>query len=69
MIEYERMEIAEGIYLNKSNKSKECMVCYFWHFLDIGYKYEQYVCNRCHDLSMTVSDLDDFMILNIEGVY
>ena len=37
MIEYERMEVSEGIYVNKSNKLKECMICHFWHFLDIGF--------------------------------
>ena len=44
------------------------MICNYWYFLDIGYKYEQYVCNGCHDLSIIVYDLDDFMILDIKGV-
>ena len=44
------------------------MICNYWYFLDIGYKYEQYVCNGCHDLSINVYDLDDFMILDIKGV-
>ena len=44
------------------------MLCYYWYFKDIDYEYEQYVCNGCHDLSMMVYDLDDFMILNIKGV-
>ena len=37
-------------------------------YKDIGYKYEPYVCNGCHDLSMVVYNLKDFMILNIKGV-
>ena len=52
--------------MNKSNKSKECMICHYWYFKDIGYKYEQYVCNGCHDLSMMVYDLDDFVILKMK---
>ena len=44
------------------------MLCYYWYFKDIDYEYEQYVCNGCHDLSMMIYDLDDFMILNIKGV-
>ena len=58
----------EGIDINKSNESKECMICHYWYFLDIGYKFQPYVCNGCRDLSMMVYDLSDFMILNIEGV-
>ena len=68
MILYERIDISEGIDINKSNESKECMLCHYWYFKDVGYEYEQYVCNGCHDLSMIVYDLNDFMILNIKGV-
>ena len=65
---YERIDVSEGIDISKTNKSKECMICLYWYFKDIGYEYEQYICNGCHDLSIMVYDLDDFMILNIKGV-
>ena len=68
MIQYERIDVSEVIDLNKSNKSKECMICQYSNFKDICYEYEQYVCNECHDLSIMVYDLDDFFILNIRGV-
>ena len=68
MIQYERIDVSEGIDINKSNKSKECMICHYLFFKDIGYKYEPHVCNGCHDLSMMVYYLNDFMILNIKGV-
>ena len=44
------------------------MVCHYWYFLDLGYEYEQYVCNGFHDLSMMAYDFDDFATLNIKGV-
>ena len=44
------------------------MICHYWYFKDIGYKYEPHVCNQCHYLSMMVYDLNDFMILNIKGI-
>ena len=44
------------------------MICHYWYFKDIGYKYELYVCNECHNFSMVVYNLIDFMILNIKGV-
>ena len=68
MLQCERIDVSEGIDSNKSDESKECMICHYWNFKDIGYKYEPYVCNRCQDLSMVVYDLNDFMILNIKGV-
>ena len=56
------------IDLNKSDKSKESMICDYWYFKDIGYKYEPCVSNQCHDLSMMVYDLNDFMIFNIKVI-
>ena len=68
MSQYERIDIWEGIEFDKSNKSVECMICNYWHFKDIGFKYQPYVCNKCHDLSMVVQDLKNFMILKTKGV-
>ena len=50
MLEYERIDISEGIDVNKTNLSKECDICHYWYFKDIGFKYETYLCNGCHDL-------------------
>ena len=68
MLQYERIDASEGIDLNKSDKLKECMICHYWYFKDIGCKYEPYLCNGCHDVSMVVYDLKDFMILSIKGI-
>ena len=32
MLEYERIDILEGIDVNKTNLSKECDICYYWYF-------------------------------------
>ena len=45
MLQYERIDVSKGIHINKSERSKECMICQFWYFEDIGYIYEPYVCN------------------------
>ena len=57
MLQYERIDVSEGIDINKSDKSKECMICHYWYFKDIGCKYGPYVCNGRHDLLMVVYDL------------
>ena len=68
MLQYEKINVSERFDINKSEKSKECAICHYWYFRDIRYKFEPYVCNKCHDISMMVYDLDDFMNLNIKGV-
>ena len=29
MLPYERIDTSEGIEINQSNESKECMICYY----------------------------------------
>ena len=50
MLEYDRIDILEAIDFNKTSASKEHDICHFWYFKDIGFKYETYLCNGCHDL-------------------
>ena len=50
MLEYDRIDILEAIDFNKTSTSKERDICHFWYFKDIGFKYETYLCNGCHDL-------------------
>ena len=50
MLEYDRMDISEEIDVNKTNLSKECDIFHYLYFKDIGFKYEPYLCNGCHDL-------------------
>ena len=67
-LQYEKIDVSEGIDVNKSNKSKECMIFHYWYFKDIGYKFEPYVCNGCHDISMMAYQLENIAILNVKGV-
>ena len=44
------------------------MLYRYQYFKGIGYKFEPYVFNRCHDISMMAYELEDIAILNIKGV-
>ena len=68
MLQYERIDISEGIDFGKTSKSVEYMICHYWYFKDIGFKYQLYVCNGCDDFSMIVQNLDDFVILRVKDV-
>ena len=49
MLYYDRINVFEGIDVNKTSESKECDICHYWHFLDKGFKFQPNVCSRCHD--------------------
>ena len=40
MLEYNRIDISEGIDVARTNKSKKCKICHYWCFKDISFKYE-----------------------------
>ena len=67
MLQYQKIDISERIEINKTNASKECEVCHYWFLKDIGFKFEEYVCNKCHDLLMIAYSLKDIAILNAKG--
>ena len=50
MLQYQKIDVSERIDVNKTSASKECELCHYWFFKDVGFKFEEHVCNRCHDL-------------------
>ena len=66
-IEYKRIDISEGIDVNKINLSKECNICHYWYFKDIGFKYQPYLCNGCHDLMQKAMGFNNIAIVYIKG--
>ena len=67
MLEYDRIDISEGIDVNKTSASKECDICHYWYFKDIGFKYEPYLCNGCHDLTQKAMSFNDVAIIYVKG--
>ena len=63
MLEYDRIDISEGIDIKKkANASKECKFCHYQYFKDIGFNYEPYLCNGCHDLMQKAVSFNDAAI-------
>ena len=60
MLQYEKISVSEGIDTNKASALKECMVCHFWYFKDVRFKFEPHVCDKCHDVLMTPYELKKY---------
>ena len=67
MLQYDRIDISEGIDINKTSASKECYICHYWHFLDKNFNYEPYLCNVCHDLMQKTMNFNSVAIVSIKG--
>ena len=67
MLRYQKIDVSEGIDVNKTSASKECELCHYWFFKDIGFKFEEHVYNRCHDLLTMAYSLENIAILSAKG--
>ena len=56
--------IYNNIIYNKISASKECELCHYWFFKDVRFKFEEHVCNRCHDLLTMAYSLKNIAILS-----
>ena len=60
MLQYDRIDVSEEIDISKTSKPKECMICHYWYFKEVGYKF--------HAVSMMAYELKLIAILNAKGV-
>ena len=68
MLQYEKIDVSEGIDTTKTSASKKCILCHYWYFKDVGFRFEPHVCNKCHDVLMTVYELKNTALINVKGV-
>ena len=64
-----RIDVSEGIYVNKTSESKECDICLYWYFLNEDYKFQLNVCNRYRGLLLMSMNLSNIAILNIKSAH
>ena len=64
MLQYEKIDASEGIDVNKTIALKKCELCNHWLFKDVGFKFEEHVCNWFHDLLRMAYSLENIATLN-----
>ena len=67
MLEYDRTDISKGIDVNKTNLSKECDICHYQYFKNIGFKHEPYLCDGFHDLMQKAMSFNSVAIFYVKG--
>ena len=64
MLEYDRIDISQGIDIKKTN---ECKICHYWYSKDIGFKYELHLCNDRQGLMQTPVSFNNIVFLYVKG--
>ena len=68
MLDHDRIDISEGIDINKNSDSPECSVCLYCYFFKINFTYQPLACNGCHDFLQKPMSFDDVTIATVENV-
>ena len=70
MFEYDRIDIFEGIDINKCEEtSRKCSLCKFYYFLDKNFNHGPYLCDGCYDMFMKAIGMQNLTIINHNGNY
>ena len=67
MLKYEQIGASDGIDVNTTSASKEYELCSHWFFKEVGFKFEEHVCNRFWDLLTMAHSLKNVAILSAKG--
>ena len=68
MLEYDRIDISEGIDTNKNIlTSKKFYLCSYWYCINKNFNYQKYMCNGCHDMSMKAISMQNIAIIYHNG--
>ena len=66
MLAYERINISDGIDVNKSDESKECTLCHYWYFLDKSFSYGLYLRDGCYNMTQKCNKFKNIAIIRIK---
>ena len=66
MLAYERIDISDGINVNESDKSKKCVLCHCWCFLDKNFSYRPYFCDVCYNMTQKSNEPKNIAIIHIK---
>ena len=67
MLKYDRIDISEGIDVNKTDRSRECKFCHYWYFLNKNFSYGPFTCDSCYDIVQRSTDFKDLAIVYLKN--
>ena len=62
MLKYDRTDISEGINVDKTNESRECMFYHFWYYLNKNFSYDPFTCDGCYNIVQESTDFKNIAI-------
>ena len=67
MLKYYKTDITEDIDLSKTNKSRECMFCHYWYYLNKNFSYGPFTCDGCYNKVQKSTDFKNITIIHVQN--
>ena len=64
MLKYNKIDITEGIDVDKTNKSREYMFCHYWYYLNKNFSYGPFTCDGCYNIVQKSTDFKNIAIVH-----
>ena len=68
MLKYDRFGISEGVDVDKTDRSKECMFCHYWHVVNRNFSYSPYTFDGCYGIVQRSRNSKNIAIVHIKKV-
>ena len=68
MLEFDKINISEGIDVNKTNESKKCMLCRYWYFLNKNFSYGPFLCDGCYNIMQKSINFENIDVVHIKKI-
>ena len=66
MLTYDKIDITEGIDLDKTNKSRECTFSHYWYYLNKNFSHGPFACDGCYNIVRKSTDFKNIAIVHVK---
>ena len=67
MLKYDKIDITEGIDVDKTNKSREYMFCHYCYYLNKNFSYGPFTCDGCYNIVQRSTNFKNIAIVHIKN--
>ena len=54
MLEYDKINTAEGIDVKKIKESRRCIICNYYCYLEVNFIVQLKLCSSCHNIMQKI---------------
>ena len=66
MLKHNKIDVTDGIDLDKTNKSRKCMFCHYWYYLK-NFSYGPFTCDGCYNIVEKSIDFKNIAMVYVKN--